>query len=97
MAAPETLYVTGDTVFYEGVAEVARRFSPRHIIAFAGAARPRGPFDLTMSANDVLDTAHAFPQATIIPVHSEGWEHFTLPRRRWRRFLPGWVFQTAYV
>lgn len=75
----ETLYVTGDTVFYEGVAEVARRFSPRHIIAFAGAARPRGPFDLTMSANDVLDTAHAFPQATIIPVHSEGWEHFTLP------------------
>lgn len=74
-----TVYVTGDTVYYEGVAEVARRFSPEVILAFAGAARPRGPMDLTMSANDLLDTAQAFPRALILPVHSEGWEHFTLP------------------
>jgi L-ascorbate metabolism protein UlaG (beta-lactamase superfamily) len=73
----EPVYVTGDTVYYEGVAEVARRFSPGHIIAFTGAAQPRGPFDLTMSVNDVLDTAHAFKDALIIPVHNEGWEHFT--------------------
>lgn len=73
-----TVYITGDTVYYEGVAEVARRFAPEVILAFAGAARPRGPFDLTMSANDLLDTAHAFPQALILPVHSEGWAHFTL-------------------
>jgi L-ascorbate metabolism protein UlaG (beta-lactamase superfamily) len=72
-----TLYVTGDTVYYEGVAEVARRFKPASIIAFAGAARVRGPFDLTMSINDLLDTARAFPDATIIPVHTEGWAHFT--------------------
>jgi L-ascorbate metabolism protein UlaG (beta-lactamase superfamily) len=74
-----TVYVTGDTVYYEGVAEVARRFSPDVILAFAGAARVRGPFDLTMSANDLLDTAHAFPRARILPVHAEGWAHFTLP------------------
>ncbi|MGR6429303.1 MBL fold metallo-hydrolase [Rhizobium sp. PAMB 3174] len=73
----EPVYVTGDTVYYEGVAEVARRFSPGHIIAFTGAAQARGPFDLTMSVNDVLDTAHAFKDALIIPVHNEGWEHFT--------------------
>lgn len=73
------VYVTGDTVYYEGVAEIARRFSPEVILAFAGAARPRGPMDLTMSANDLLDTAQAFPRALILPVHSEGWEHFTLP------------------
>lgn len=72
------VYVTGDTVYCEGVAEVARRFAPEVILAFAGAARPRGPFDLTMSANDLLDTAQAFPQALILPVHSEGWAHFTL-------------------
>lgn len=74
-----TVYVTGDTVYYEGVAEVARRFAPQLIVAFAGAARPRGPFDLTMSANDLLDTAHAFPHALIAPVHTDGWAHFTLP------------------
>jgi len=72
-----SLYVTGDTVYYEGVAEVARRFSPGFILAFAGAARVRGPIDLTMSANDLLDTANAFPQSLIIPVHTEGWAHFT--------------------
>lgn len=72
-----SLYVTGDTVYYEGVAEVARRFSPHFILAFAGAARVRGPIDLTMSANDLLDTANAFPQSLIIPVHTEGWAHFT--------------------
>jgi hypothetical protein len=30
-----------------------------------------------MSANDALDTASAFPDATIIPVHYEGWAHFS--------------------
>jgi L-ascorbate metabolism protein UlaG (beta-lactamase superfamily) len=71
------LYVTGDTVYFEGVAEVARRFSPTLILAFAGAARTRGPFDLTMSAGDLLNTAAAFSRALIVPLHSEGWEHFT--------------------
>lgn len=74
-----TVYITGDTVFYKGVAQVAERFSPGVILAFAGAARVRGPFDLTMSANDLLDTAREFPEALILPVHSEGWAHFTLP------------------
>ena len=81
LEAPEDrcgpLYVTGDTVFFEGVAEVARRFSPTLILAFAGAARTRGPFDLTMSAGDLLNAAAAFPRAQILPLHSEGWEHFT--------------------
>ncbi len=72
-----SIYITGDTVYFEGVAEVARRFSPQLIIAFAGAARTRGPFNLTMSVNDLLDTAHAFPYSLIIPAHTEGWEHFT--------------------
>lgn len=84
-----TVYVTGDTVYYEGVAEVARRFAPEVILAFAGAARPRGPIDLTMSANDLVDTAHAFPRALILPVHSEGWAHFTLSAEDASR-----VFQT---
>ncbi|HEY4110874.1 MBL fold metallo-hydrolase [Puia sp.] len=71
------LYFTGDTVFYEGVEEVARRFQPQNVFVFAGAAKPRGPFNVTMGANDVLDTAGAFPKATITPLHFEGWSHFT--------------------
>jgi L-ascorbate metabolism protein UlaG (beta-lactamase superfamily) len=71
------IYLTGDTVFYEGIQEVAKRFSPAYIFVFAGAAKPRGPFNLTMGVNDVLDTASAFPDATIIPLHFEGWSHYT--------------------
>jgi L-ascorbate metabolism protein UlaG (beta-lactamase superfamily) len=74
------VYVTGDTVWYDGVAEVARRFSPRVVLLFAGAAQTRGPFNLTMNTNDAVETAHAFPGATIIPVHYEGWAHLSQGR-----------------
>ncbi|MEO3402630.1 MBL fold metallo-hydrolase [Mucilaginibacter sp. CAU 1740] len=71
------VYITGDTVFYEGVKEVAERFDPQYVFIFAGAAKPRGPFNVTMGTNDAIDTAFAFPKATIIPVHFEGWSHYT--------------------
>ncbi|WP_121808181.1 MBL fold metallo-hydrolase [Mucilaginibacter kameinonensis] len=71
------IYFTGDTVFYDGIKEVAEKFKPRYVFIFAGAAKPRGPFNVTMGTNDAIDTAFAFPDATIIPVHFEGWSHYT--------------------
>jgi L-ascorbate metabolism protein UlaG (beta-lactamase superfamily) len=71
------IYITGDTVFYEGIKEVAEKFKPEYVFIFAGAAKPRGPFNVTMDTNDAIDTAFAFPAATIIPVHFEGWSHYT--------------------
>jgi L-ascorbate metabolism protein UlaG (beta-lactamase superfamily) len=73
----QSIYVTGDTVWYDGVAEVARRFAGGLVLLFAGAAQTRGPFNLTMNVNDAIETAHAFPDATIVPVHHDGWAHFT--------------------
>lgn len=70
------IYVTGDTVWYDGVAEVARRFDAGIVIPFAGAAQTRGPFHLTMDTNDVIETARAFPRAVIVPVHYDSWKHF---------------------
>jgi L-ascorbate metabolism protein UlaG (beta-lactamase superfamily) len=77
LAGGRPIYITGDTVWYEGVAEVARRFQAGLVLLFAGAAKTRGAFHLTMDANDALDTAHAFPDATIVPLHCEGWAHFS--------------------
>ena len=71
------IYITGDTVWYEGMAEVARRFDVGIILAFVGAARTRGAFNLTMGFDDALETARAFPHAMIVPVHHQGWAHFT--------------------
>ena len=70
-----TIYVTDDTVWYDGVAEVARRFA-NVVLLFAGSAQTRGPFHLTMDTNDAIETAQAFPNAVIVPVHYEGWAHF---------------------
>ncbi len=71
------IYITGDTTYFEGVAEVARRYNPDYIFLFAGAAQTRGPFHVTMDTNDAMDTAIAFPNATIIPLHYDGRTHYT--------------------
>ena len=77
LAGGRPIYITGDTVWYDGVAEVARRFQAGLVLLFAGAAKTRGAFHLTMDTNDAIDTAHAFPGAMIVPLHYEGWAHFS--------------------
>lgn len=58
------------------MAEVARRFKCGVVLPFAGAAQTPGPFHLTIDTNDTIETAHAFPGAVIVPVHTDGWAHF---------------------
>lgn len=67
--------MTGDTVWYQGTAEVARRCSPRMVVLFTGAAEPRGRFHMTMDSEDALEAAQAFPEARLVAVHNEGWVH----------------------
>ena len=76
------VYLSGDTVWYEGVAEVARRFPVRTAVLFLGAARVAavGPWALTMTAQDAVEAARAFADAAIVPLHFEGWEHFSESR-----------------
>jgi len=61
------IYISGDTTWFDGVAEVARRFKCGVVLPFAGSAQTRGPFHLT---------ARAFPDAVIVPIHTDGWAHF---------------------
>jgi L-ascorbate metabolism protein UlaG (beta-lactamase superfamily) len=75
-ASSRPVYISGDTVWFDGVAEVARRFKAGVVLPFAGAAQTRGPFHLTMDTNDTIETARAFPDAVIVPVHTDGWAHF---------------------
>jgi L-ascorbate metabolism protein UlaG (beta-lactamase superfamily) len=80
--AEDVVYVSGDTVWYDGVAEVARRFRVRTAVLFMGAARVGavGPWPLTMTAEDAVEAARAFAGAAIVPLHFEGWEHFSESR-----------------
>ncbi len=81
--APETaVYVSGDTVWYDGVAEIGRCYPVKAAVLFMGAARVPavGPWHLTMTAEEGIEAARAFANAAIVPVHCDGWEHFSESR-----------------
>jgi L-ascorbate metabolism protein UlaG (beta-lactamase superfamily) len=77
------LYISGDTVWYPTLAEVARRFPIQVAMLHLGAAHvPEvGPFHLTMSALEALEAARAFAHAVIVPLHFEDWAHFSEGRQ----------------
>jgi L-ascorbate metabolism protein UlaG (beta-lactamase superfamily) len=75
-AGSRPIYVSGDTTWFDGVADVAKRFNCGVVLPFAGAAQTRGPFHLTMDTNDTIETARAFPDAVMVPLHTDGWAHF---------------------
>ena len=79
-AVPSTsVYVSGDTVWYDGVADVGRRTLVSCALLFMGAARVRevGAAHLTMTADEAVAAAYAFADAIIVPLHYEGWAHFS--------------------
>jgi L-ascorbate metabolism protein UlaG (beta-lactamase superfamily) len=78
--SPEAaLYISGDTVWYEGVAQVAHRFNVRLALLHLGAARVPvvGPFHLTMTAEEAVEASLAFRDAVVVPTHFEDRAHFS--------------------
>jgi L-ascorbate metabolism protein UlaG (beta-lactamase superfamily) len=80
--AQRAVYASGDTVWYEGVAQVARRIRVGLALLFMGAARVRevGPAHLTFTAPEAVLAARAFDAVPIVPLHYEGWDHFSKSR-----------------
>jgi L-ascorbate metabolism protein UlaG (beta-lactamase superfamily) len=76
-----TVYVSGDNASLEVVAEIADRVDPIDLaILCVGAPKlPQvaGDHLLGLSAHDATTVAQLLPQATVVPVHTEGWSHFT--------------------
>ena len=73
------IYVSGDTVWYDELRDVAAPADIRIAMLFLGAARVRevGPAHLTFAANEAVQAARAFPRAMIVPLHYADWEHFS--------------------
>lgn len=78
----DAVWFSGDTVWYEGVREVAERATIEVALLCLGAARVRaaGDHPLTFTAAEAVTVARAMPSATIVPAHFEGWEHFSETR-----------------
>jgi L-ascorbate metabolism protein UlaG (beta-lactamase superfamily) len=85
LEAPQlpTVYFSGDTVWYEGIAAIYDRIHIDVACLNMGAAKvkPAGPAPLTFTAADGVRLATAWPNTTIVPLHFEGWEHFSEGRR----------------
>jgi L-ascorbate metabolism protein UlaG (beta-lactamase superfamily) len=82
--APGGIYISGDTVLYEGVEEVIERLHPRIAVLHLGAARVEVAGQLTdpltMAAEEAVAFARMAPEARVVPIHYEGWAHFTESR-----------------
>lgn len=71
-------WITGDTVYFGGVAEVGRRFDLGSALIHLGGVRfpVSGPARYTMNAAEAIRVTREFDLATVIPIHYEGWKHF---------------------
>jgi L-ascorbate metabolism protein UlaG (beta-lactamase superfamily) len=72
------LWITGDTVLYDGVRGVADRLQVDTALIHLGGVRfpVTGPLRYTMTARDAVELIDLVRPRTAIPVHYEGWRHF---------------------
>ena len=84
----ETLYLAGDTVWYEPVAETLDRFEPDAVVLNGGAARFNRGEPITMGVDDVAAVREA-TDAAVAAVHMEAINHCLLSREELRSETDG--------
>jgi L-ascorbate metabolism protein UlaG (beta-lactamase superfamily) len=72
------LWVSGDTVLYDGVRSVAERLTVDVALLHLGGVRfpLTGPVRYTMTADEAVALCGDLRPRVAIPVHYEGWKHF---------------------
>jgi L-ascorbate metabolism protein UlaG (beta-lactamase superfamily) len=81
------LYLAGDTVWYEAVAETIERHRPRVAVVNAGGAEFTEGGLIVMGVEDVREVAARVP--TVVAVHLEALNHCFLTRTDLRASVPG--------
>ncbi len=72
------LWISGDTVLYDGLREVADRLEVDAALIHLGGVRfpISGPLHYTMTAAQAIELCGLLGPRTVIPIHYEGWKHF---------------------
>ncbi len=72
------LWISGDTVLYEGVRQVGERLDVGTALLHLGGVRfpMTGPVHFTMTAAMAVELCGLLGPKTAIPIHYEGWKHF---------------------
>jgi L-ascorbate metabolism protein UlaG (beta-lactamase superfamily) len=76
--ADGALWISGDTVLYDGVRQVADRLRVGTALLHLGGVRfaISGPARYTMTAKEAVELCELVKPRTVIPIHYEGWKHF---------------------
>ena len=82
----KTLYVAGDTVWYEGVQEELDTHEPDIIVVNGGDNQFIEYGSLIMGKEDIYEVHKAAPNAKIISVHMEAVNHWALSREELKNF-----------
>jgi len=85
--AEKTLYLAGDTVWNDLVAQTLQQHQPEVVILNCGDAQVPGLGAIIMNKEDVLAVYQAAPQATLIASHMEAVNHALLSRQELRNYL----------
>lgn len=83
----KTLYVAGDTVWYEAVQEMIDTHKPEIIVVNGGDNQFLEGGSLVMGKDDIYEVYKAAPNAKIISVHMEAVNHWTLSREELKSFI----------
>ncbi|HET8975804.1 MAG TPA: MBL fold metallo-hydrolase [Solirubrobacterales bacterium] len=85
------LWISGDTVLYDGVREVADRIDVGVALLHLGGVRfpVTGPLRYTMTADEAVELCGLLHPRIAIPIHYEGWEHFRQGREAIEAALAG--------
>ena len=79
-AGEPSVYVAGDTVWCDEVEAALAEHRPDVVVVNAGAATFTGEPPITMDAGDVRAVAEAAPDALLVAVHLEAFNHCVLSR-----------------
>ncbi|HSI67314.1 MAG TPA: MBL fold metallo-hydrolase [Planococcus sp. (in: firmicutes)] len=82
----KTLYVAGDTVWYDGVQGVIETHKPEVIVVNAGDNQFLEGGSLVMGKDDVYAVHQAAPDAEIVAVHMEAVNHWALSREELKKY-----------
>jgi L-ascorbate metabolism protein UlaG (beta-lactamase superfamily) len=83
------LWVSGDTVLYDGVREVADRIDVDVALIHLGGVRfpISGPLHYTLTAEQAIELLGLIRPRVAVPIHYEGWRHFREGRNEIERAL----------
>jgi L-ascorbate metabolism protein UlaG (beta-lactamase superfamily) len=83
------LWISGDTVLYDGVREIPERLQVGTALLHLGGVRfpVSGPVHYTMTAKQAIELVGLLKPHTAIPIHYEGWKHFRQGREAIEREL----------